>query len=77
MFTKERQLELISRAYGMAKEHGFHAVERSMQHYLMLVLGEVGEAVEADRHGFVRTWEDLIMLLGMMKKIFSRRSRRL
>lgn len=52
MFTKERQLELISRAYGMAKEHGFHDVERSMQHYLMLVLGEVGEAVEADRHGF-------------------------
>lgn len=49
MVTKEKLLELVSRAYGTAKEHGFHDVERSNAHFMMLVLSEIGEMVEADR----------------------------
>ena len=49
MVTKERLQELVSRAYGTAKEHGFHDVERSNAHFMMLVLSEIGEMVEADR----------------------------
>lgn len=49
MVTKEKLLELVGRAYGTAKEHGFHDVERSNAHFMMLVLSEIGEMVEADR----------------------------
>ena len=49
MVTKERLQELVGRAYGTAKEHGFHDVERSNAHFMMLVLSEIGEMVEADR----------------------------
>ena len=41
--------EFIRRAYDIACRHGFHDVERSNSHFLMLILGEVGEMVEADR----------------------------
>ena len=40
---------LIGRAYGCACAHGFHEDALSVEHYLMLVLSEIGEAVEADR----------------------------
>lgn len=49
MVTKEKLQELVGRAYGTAKEHGFHDVERSNAHFMMLVLSEIGEMVEADR----------------------------
>ena len=49
MVTKERLHEFVGRAYGTAKEHGFHDVERSNAHFMMLVLSEIGEMVEADR----------------------------
>lgn len=42
---------LIERAYGCACAHGFHEEDLSVEHYLMLVLSEIGEAVEADRKG--------------------------
>lgn len=42
---------LIGRAYGCACTHGFHEDALSVEHYLMLVLSEIGEAVEADRKG--------------------------
>ena len=42
---------LIGRAYGCACAHGFHEDALSVGHYLMLVLSEIGEAVEADRKG--------------------------
>lgn len=51
MITKEKTRELIKRAYGIAKSHGFHEKELSVEHMMMLVIGEVGEAVEADRRG--------------------------
>lgn len=43
--------DLIERAYSCACSHGFHEVELSVEHYLMLVLSEIGEAVEAHRRG--------------------------
>ena len=50
-FPNEKTKELIDRAYGTAKSHGFHDKELSPQHMLMLAISEVGEAVEADRRG--------------------------
>lgn len=41
--------ELRDRAYKNACEHGFHEQEYSDDHYLMLVICELAEAVEADR----------------------------
>jgi NTP pyrophosphatase (non-canonical NTP hydrolase) len=45
---------LIERAYGCACSHGFHEDALSVEHYLMLVISEIGEAVEADRKGLSR-----------------------
>lgn len=42
---------LIERAYNCACAHGFHDKVLSVEHMLMLVLSEIGEAVEADRCG--------------------------
>lgn len=41
--------DLIARAYTCACSHSFHEKDLSVEHYLMLVLSEMGEAVEADR----------------------------
>ena len=43
--------ELRNRAYKNACEHGFHEQEYSDDRYLMLVICELAEAVEADRKG--------------------------
>lgn len=43
--------ELRDRAYQCAKDHGFHEKELSNEHFLMLVITELSEAVEADRKG--------------------------
>ena len=40
---------LRDRAYKIACDHGFHDEESSNEHYLMLVITELSEAVEADR----------------------------
>ena len=40
---------LRDRAYKTACEHGFHDAELGNEHYLMLVVTELSEAVEADR----------------------------
>ena len=42
---------LIDRVYRNAVNHGFHDEKHSPYHYLMLVVTELGEAVEADRKG--------------------------
>lgn len=47
--TKERVSELVSNSYRVAHNHGFHDDYHSPAHYMMLVLSEVGEMVEADR----------------------------
>jgi len=49
MISKEKVQELIKRAYSIASTHGFHEVDRSNAHFLMLVVSEIGEMVEADR----------------------------
>jgi len=38
-------------AYETAKDSGFHEEEHPITHYLMLVVTELAEAVEADRNG--------------------------
>lgn len=40
---------LRDEAFKIACEHGFHDIELSNEHYLMLVITELSEAVEADR----------------------------
>ena len=49
MISKEKVQELIKRAYSIAATHGFHDVDRSNAHFMMLVVSEIGEMVEADR----------------------------
>lgn len=49
MITKEKTREFIGRAYRTACEHGFHDEKMSVEHFLMLVITEISEAVEADR----------------------------
>lgn len=41
--------ELRDRAYSIAKEHGWHDEEHSDEHFLMLIITEISEAVNADR----------------------------
>lgn len=43
--------ELRDIAYKTACEHGFHDKELSDEHFLCLIVGELMEAVEADRKG--------------------------
>ena len=45
----ERIDDLIASSYDVACRHGFHDVETSIEHQMMLVIGELGKAVEADR----------------------------
>lgn len=43
--------QLRDRAYQCALDHDFHEQELSNEHFLMLVITELSEAVEADRKG--------------------------
>jgi len=43
--------ELRDRAYKCACDHGFHDKDYSDEHFLMLTITELSEAVEADRKG--------------------------
>jgi hypothetical protein len=47
--SKTNWNELRDRAYKIACDHGFHEEKLSDNHYLMLVMTELSEAVEADR----------------------------
>ena len=49
MVLKESLNNWVVRAYDIACSHGFHDVGRSDAHWMMLVLSEIGEMVEADR----------------------------
>lgn len=63
VLKKEEVLDLVGRAYATAVEHGFHNEERSNSHFLMLVLSEIGEMVEADRknrHADIAAFNDLL-----------------
>lgn len=39
----------IKEAFGIAKDHGFHDVELPVNHFIMLIITEISEMVEADR----------------------------
>ncbi len=43
--------DLANKAHTNAVNHGFWKCELSIEHYLMLVISEVGELVSADRNG--------------------------
>ncbi len=69
MVSKEKINEFINRAYKTACAHGFHDEERSDEHWMMLVIIEIGEMMEAgrknrraNRAGFEKciglTWDD-------------------
>lgn len=49
VITKERISDLVSNSYRVARQHGFHDDYHSPAHYMMLVVSEIGEMVEADR----------------------------
>ena len=53
--------KLRDRAYKIAKAHGFHEKEYSDETYLMLIITEIAEAVNADRknhHARIKEFED-------------------
>ena len=55
--------KLRDRAYSIAKAHGFHEKEQSDETYLMLIITEISEAVNADRknhHADIETFKDWI-----------------
>ena len=43
--------ELRDRAYRIACAHGFHDTEHSDEHFLMLIISEMAETIQADRKG--------------------------
>lgn len=49
--SEEQLRSLVLRSYDIARTHGFHDKELSKEHMLMLVISEIGEAIEADRKG--------------------------
>lgn len=68
-FTKALVKELVERSFNIASSHGFHDEGHSDEHYMMLIVSEIGEMVEADRKnrhanlaGFEKcvglTWDD-------------------
>ncbi len=50
--------KLRDEAYRIACEHGFHEEEHRDEHWLMLVITEISEAVDADRKGRRANHED-------------------
>ena len=47
---------LRDKAFHTAKEHGWHEEEHSDRHFLMLIITELAEAVQADRNGKNRSF---------------------
>lgn len=61
--------ELAKRAYENARAKGFHDVERKDDHFLMLVVCELAEAVEADRSGRRADRKEYERLVGACEEI--------
>jgi hypothetical protein len=61
--------ELAKRVYENAKRKGFHDVERKDDHWLMLVVCELAEAVEADRSGRRADRKEYERLVGACEEI--------
>ena len=65
--------KLRDRAYLIAKSHGFHEKEESDETYLMLIITEIAEAVNADRkgkHADISNWHDWVRKFPIEKEIF-------
>lgn len=60
----------IQEAYGIAKAHGFHDVERKDGHWLMLITTEIAEAVEADRKGLVADYDAFLFCSKHRKTVY-------
>ena len=54
---------LRDEAYAIAREHGWHEEEHNDEHYLMLIITEISEAVQADRKGWHANTEEYIRLM--------------
>ena len=52
--------ELRDRAYKCACDHGFHDKEYPTEHWFMLIITEISEAVDADRKNKLITKDDII-----------------
>lgn len=61
--------ELAKRAYENAKRKGFHDVVRKDAHWMMLVMCELAEAVEADRCGRRADRKEYERLVGVCEDI--------
>ena len=48
--------QLRDQAFTTAKAHGWHEEEHSDRHFLMLIITELAEAVQADRNGKNRSF---------------------
>lgn len=48
-FSENEIKNLVSNSFKVALEHGFHDKSFSVEHWLMLAISEIGEAVNADR----------------------------
>lgn len=51
--------KLIEESHNTAKEKGFWDTERNVGEMLMLVVSELGEALEAHRHDKFADWKDI------------------
>lgn len=61
--------QLRDRAYQCACDHGFHQLELSNEHFLMLVITELSEAVEADRKGWCAHPEPFLSIVNLRATI--------
>ena len=51
-FSKEVVRGLVNESYLVACNHGFHDEKKSVDHWIMLVISEVGELIDAHRKGY-------------------------
>jgi NTP pyrophosphatase (non-canonical NTP hydrolase) len=62
-FTREVVKDLVQKSFDIACDHGFHDEVHSDEHYMMLVISEIGEMVEADRksrHANLKAFYDAV-----------------
>lgn len=57
----------VKQAYDTACKHGFHDKEYSDGHWIMLIITEIAEAVEADRKGEIGKEDDSNEIYSQMK----------
>lgn len=61
--TSDILKELIDKSYATAKKQGFYADGLPLAHHLMMIVSEMGEAIQADRrnrHGSIEDYESYL-----------------